>query len=130
MTRAPALLCLVLGGLAAASEAAAGEDLAARGRRLAEMHCARCHVIDADHPHGGISSTPSFPLIVTALPDWRERFATFPARRPHPAFMRFEGETRPPDFPASVAEVILTQEDIDAIVAFAEAIAAQDNGEH
>ncbi|WP_354504016.1 c-type cytochrome [Limibacillus sp. MBR-115] len=62
----------------------------ARGRALAEQHCARCHVIGDFNKYGGLGSTPSFPRLVK-LPDWRDRFETFFARRPHPVFVRMPG---------------------------------------
>lgn len=72
----------------------------------------------------GISSTPSFMILIKALDDWRERFATFHARLPHPAHVRFEGDgPRPIDLPATTKEVILKIEDVEAIVAYAEALA-------
>ena len=46
---------------------AAGAD-AANGKALAEKHCARCHVVGAFNPHGGIgfrhstSAAPIWPL--------------------------------------------------------------------
>ncbi len=30
------------------------------GRKIAETHCARCHVVGDFNPMGGIGSTPSF----------------------------------------------------------------------
>ena len=72
----------------------------------------------------GISSTPSFMIMVAALEDWRERFATFHVRLPHPAHLRFEGDdARPQDHPATISEVILRIDDLDAILAYADSLA-------
>ncbi len=84
-------LFLVIVCLAALqNEAVAYGGDGARGRALAEQHCARCHVIGDFNKYGGLGSTPSFPRLVK-LPDWRERFETFFARRPHPVFVRMPG---------------------------------------
>ncbi|NRG18464.1 hypothetical protein HPQ64_12260 [Rhizobiales bacterium] len=108
-----------------ASERAFAQDrLAEKGRQISQAHCSRCHVVDPDNRMVGISSTPSFMILIKALDDWRERFATFHARLPHPAHVRFEGDApRPIDLPATTEEVILKIEDIEAIVAYAEALA-------
>jgi len=102
-----------------------GEALVQRGKALSQLHCARCHVVTPENRMTGISSTPSFMIMVSALEDWHDRFATFLARRPHPAHLRFENEPpRPQDSPATLAEVILTQDDLEAILAYAERLAA------
>jgi mono/diheme cytochrome c family protein len=101
------------------AQPAAAQSLVETGRRIAEMHCSRCHVVDPEKPFAGISSTPSFQLLVTALPDWKERFETFYARRPHPSVMRFEGSDPLTDNPPTTQPVYLKVADIDAIVAFA-----------
>ena len=104
--------------------AAAQDGLLRRGAEIADRHCGRCHVVDTRNRMRGISSTPSFPLLVRALPDWRERFRTFFARRPHPAVIRIEGIAPPTDDPPTTVPVELTLDDVDAIVAYAEALAA------
>ena len=40
---------------------------------------------------GGIGSTPSFQLLANSFPDYKDRFETFNARRPHPVFVIIEG---------------------------------------
>ena len=112
------LLCLL------AASAQAQDRLRQRGAEIADRHCGRCHVVDTTNRMRGISSTPSFPLLVRALPDWRERFRTFFARRPHPAVIRVEGVAPPTNDPPATVPVELTPEDVDAIVAYAEALAA------
>jgi mono/diheme cytochrome c family protein len=109
----------IVGALATVAESQDATDLIEKGRQLAEEHCIRCHVVKEDNPFSGIGSTPSFRLLVTALPDWLERFETFHARRPHPAIVRFEGIAPPTDNPPANRTVDLRIEDIDAIVAFA-----------
>ncbi len=105
-----------------ATPAHAAEDLADRGKELSEIHCSRCHVVSPDNRMAGISSTPSFMILIKALDDWHDRFATFHARLPHPAHIRFEGDApRPENLPATMEnEVILKIEDVDAILAYAQ----------
>lgn len=90
-----------------------------KGRTLALQHCTRCHVVDEANPFSGIASTPSFKLLVTAFDDWKERFETFHARRPHPAVVRFDGVPPPNDNLPTTRTVDLKLEDVEAIVAFA-----------
>ncbi|MEL7543855.1 MAG: c-type cytochrome [Pseudomonadota bacterium] len=98
----------------------------ARGKDLSQTHCARCHVVGDFNPSGGISSTPSFQLLAKRRPDYRDRFLTFYARRPHPAFVIVEGiERLMPELPVNAEPVKLSLEDVDAIVAFAETLKPQ-----
>ncbi|GAB4225145.1 MAG: hypothetical protein Kow0032_00260 [Methyloligellaceae bacterium] len=107
------------------SSATAREPDAKRGQKLAEQHCSRCHVVGNFNPTGGISSTPSFQLLVRRRPDFVERFETFYARRPHPAFVSVKGVGRPLEYlPTNAAPVELTLEDVKDIVAFAKALKA------
>jgi len=94
------------------------ETLVEKGRAISRLHCSRCHVIDGKKPFGGISSTPSFTLIIKALADWEDRFATFHARRPHPAIVRFKGEPIDPEYPPSSVPIEIDPDDIEAILAF------------
>ena len=82
---------LVAVPLSGAPAVSANDDLVKAGQKLAEDHCTRCHIVSDINPWGGISSTPSFQLMVNALEDWEDRFETFHVRRPHPAVIRFEG---------------------------------------
>ncbi|MGI9383629.1 MAG: hypothetical protein ACR2PO_10775, partial [Methyloligellaceae bacterium] len=43
-----------------------------KGRKVAEAHCSRCHVVGDFNPNGGISSTPSFQLLVKRRPDYKD----------------------------------------------------------
>jgi hypothetical protein len=94
------------------------------GRKLAQTHCSRCHVIGDFNRFGGIGSTPSFQLIVNSLPDWQERFETFHVRRPHLSFVRVSGFDYPDPtvFPPNASPVEIRLEDIGAIRAFAQTL--------
>ena len=70
--------------LLAAGEAPAAGD-AEEGREVAQTWCARCHVVGAARPYGGIDSTPAFFLMSEKLDDYRQRVLTLKARRPHKA---------------------------------------------
>lgn len=96
------------------------------GLQLARQHCARCHVVGDSNKFGGIGSTPSFRLLVTAFEDWRTRFETFYARRPHPAFVSIEGRGRlREDLPPNAHPVTLPSTAIDDLVALAQDIKAK-----
>lgn len=119
-------LALALAAMHCTPAAAFDETLAARGAALSKLHCARCHVVTPANRMTGISSTPSFMILVKALDDWRDRFETFHARLPHPAHLRFShDEPRPQDQPSTIAEVILEIDDLEAIVAYAEKLKAE-----
>jgi cytochrome c len=90
MMAAGAFLSLVL-VLGAGAALAAGDVEA--GRKVAETWCARCHVVGAARPHGGIDSTPTFFLMSEKLDDYRPRVQTFKQRRPHKA-LDFEEVSR------------------------------------
>ena len=93
------------------------------GREIAQHHCTRCHVVGDYNPNGGISSTPSFQLLVKRRPDYKERFATFFARRPHPAFLSIKGVGRiRPDLPPNAQPVELTYQDVRDVSAFIETL--------
>lgn len=81
-------------------------------------HCSRCHVIPDHNAFGGIGSTPSFQLLAD-LDDGLERFDTFFARRPHPSIVRIAGVDPPTAQGTSMAPVLLKQDDIDDLVAYA-----------
>ena len=101
----------------------ASEGDATRGRQIAQAHCSRCHRLSQADKLGGIDSTPSFPLLVARRPDWRERFATFFERRPHPAWVRIDGVSRlPDDLPATAAPIELEAQAVADIVAYAETL--------
>jgi len=111
--------------LAGPISGAGAQSLADRGEKLARTHCSRCHVVADGNGFSGIGSTPSFRLLVNALSDWRERFETFHARRPHPAVVRFEGVAPLSDDPPTTRTVDLKLDDIPALVAYAASLKAQ-----
>ena len=90
-----------------------------RGRSLAAEHCTRCHVVGDINPYGGIESTPSF-IGMKYLADWERRFEEFYILPPHPALVRIADVTadRDESRPVFVQEIVLTLEDVDAILAF------------
>jgi mono/diheme cytochrome c family protein len=95
--------------------------LVTEGRSISLQHCARCHVIDPANGLGGIGSTPSFKLLMT-LPDGEHRFVTFFDRRPHGVFIRMEGVEPLTTLPPNAAEIRLTADDLDAILAFVQTL--------
>ena len=92
------------------------------GHDLSQQHCSRCHVVDTKNLFAGISSTPSFPLLVNELGDWEERFLSFHTRLPHPSFIRFKGEEIDPNKSVVIAPFELQYSDIDALVSYAKTL--------
>lgn len=76
-------------------------------------------MVEADNRFSGISSTPSFMMMVDHLDDWQDRFATFYARLPHPSVIFIEGIDPPTDQPPSVVPIELSLDDVEAILAYA-----------
>jgi mono/diheme cytochrome c family protein len=103
-----------------ATPAAVAGD-ADKGRAIAEQHCSRCHVVAAHNPMGGANNTASFQMIIK-MDDGLERFQPFYARRPHPVFLRIPGVARWSNAPANAAEITITLEQVDDIVAFAKTL--------
>lgn len=89
-----------------------------QGKAVAEAHCSRCHVVGKHNLMGGISSTPSFSILVNGLSDWHERFSSFYSRLPHPSVIRMEGEEPPANHLPTTHPIYLKIEQIDAIIAF------------
>ncbi|GBE44384.1 hypothetical protein BMS3Bbin10_02476 [bacterium BMS3Bbin10] len=117
-----ALAHVLLAAGAAVAVAAENGDIK-KGRMIAEKTCTRCHVVGSFNPDGGISSTPSFQLLVKRRPDYKERFRTFFNRRPHPAFLSIKGIGRiRPDLPPNAQPVELTQKDVLDVTAFVETL--------
>lgn len=90
------------------------------GHELVRKHCVRCHIVDESNRFTGISSTPSFKTLITALPDWLHRFETFYARNPHPSIIRIEGIAPPTAQASANRPVYLSQSDVEAILAYIE----------
>ncbi len=115
--------------------AALDEDIAVdgdteKGAELSMTLCGRCHVIGPQNRMNGLGSTPSF-AVLRAMPDWSERFQSFFALNPHPAFTQVEDITPPfaIDRPSPIHPVEMTVEDLEAILAFVTAMKAADLGE-
>ncbi len=83
-----------------------------RGREVAATHCTRCHVVGDINPYGGIESTPSF-IGMKRLADWERRYAEF-----------YILPERDEERPAFVTEIVLTLDDVDAILAFVKTLPA------
>ncbi len=91
------------------------------GRKLAQKHCAVCHVIGDYNKFGGIGSTPSFQLLAS-LRDGVERFQSFFARRPHPSFIFLPDQKPPTNLPLNAPPVRLNHSEVDAIVSYAKTL--------
>ena len=120
-TGSAAVVCAFL----AAAEPALADGDVERGRAVAEQQCSRCHVIGDFNRMGGIGSTPSFQLLVNALEDYEDRFRSFFARRPHPAFVTVKGYPRPNALPANAAPIEITDEKVEDVLAFAKTLRKQ-----
>ncbi len=114
---------------AAAAAPTALEGDAVAGEKLALLHCGRCHVVGPKNRFGGIGSTPSFAALRT-IPGWEDRFLAFWSENPHPAFTQVEGVTEPfdPARPPHIAPVLVTEEDVEAIAAYAATLKPKDLG--
>lgn len=109
--------------------AAVFEGDAALGETLSLKVCGRCHVVSERNRMKGMGSTPSFALMRT-FEDWETRFATFHELKPHPAFTQIEGisEAFDPSRPPPIVPVMMTLEDLDAILAYVAGIEPADLG--
>ncbi len=113
----PAVTVLFAMLMAVAGFPARAADDPLNGERLAQTHCARCHVIGSFNRLGGIDSTPSFATLLT-LPDADNRFETFFARRPHPVFVRIPDNPRPSKLPPNAAAVPLSLQELSDLLAY------------
>ncbi|WP_170363659.1 c-type cytochrome [Ruegeria arenilitoris] len=113
----------------AAPESDTIEGDALLGEKLSLTHCGRCHVIGPQNRMNGLGSTPSF-AVLRAMPDWSNRFQAFFALNPHPSFTQIEGITAPfdPERPPPIHPLMLTQDELDAILAYVSVIRAADLG--
>lgn len=117
------LVFLAVIALISARPTAVTADDLENGRKLAQLHCARCHVIGEFNKYGGIGSTPSFQLLVKRRPDYKARFQTFFERPPHPAFVTIKGfGRRMAHLPVNAAPVTLPLKAVSDILAFAETL--------
>lgn len=119
------ILAILVAGLSCflvTAEKALSQGDVDKGRTVSQKHCTRCHVVGDFNRMGGIGSTPSFQIMVNAMKDYRDRFETFYARRPHGAVITIKGIERPNDLPENAAPITLASEDIDHILAFIETL--------
>ena len=100
-------------------EEAVFEGDAMQGAELALTQCGRCHVVSPANRMNALGSTPSFALLRT-FSDWESRFSAFFALKPHPAFTQVEDITEPFDKtrPPPISPLLMTLDDLDAIMAF------------
>ncbi len=120
-------LSIVLLSVDALPVSAQEDGNAVNGREIAALHCTRCHVVGDINPNGGISSTPSFQMLVKRRPDYKDRFQTFHARRPHPAFLSIKGVGRlRPDLPPNAEPVEMTEEEVQDVLAYVETLKPTD----
>lgn len=103
-------------------EAILEEGTIEKGKTISLNHCTRCHVVGSFNPNGGISSTPSFQLLVNALKDFEKRFDTFYLRPPHPAVIAIKGRKKQDDLPYNAAPITITLKDVKHIAAFAKTL--------
>ena len=102
---------------------AAGD--AGRGLKLAQTHCARCHVLPGED-NMGIGMSPSFKAMVSLdIKDWRKRFTTFYDRRPHPNFTRIRELPQVQQTVPVIVPFELTLKDLDDLMAFVDTLAAK-----
>jgi len=115
--------------VAAAPRAVVYDGDADLGETLSMSHCGRCHVVSEANRLNGLGSTPSFGVL-RAMPDWAARFEGFFALNPHGAFTQIDGLTQPfpMDRPPPIAPMVMTRDDLDAILAFVAGIAPADLG--
>ncbi len=113
----------------AQAEAVVFEGDAIRGKALSRSHCGRCHVVIDEERMNAIGSSPSF-FVLRGLPDWDTRFQVFYVLNPHPSFTQIEGLTEPfpPELPSPMVPIEMSQEDLDAILAYAAALKPADLG--
>jgi hypothetical protein len=102
---------------------------AAEGEKLAVLHCGRCHRVNDATRLSSIGSTPSF-AVMRSFSDWQMRFEAFFALNPHPSFTIVEGVTEPFDItrPPPIVPLVLTLDDLEAILAFVSRIEPADLG--
>lgn len=109
-------------GIGESEPAWSNDKLSELGKGLSKTHCARCHVVDSGDLFSGISSTPSFSLLVNGLEDWEDRFLSFHTRLPHQSVVRFKGDAVDPNESFSTVPMVLEHTDIDAIAAYAKTL--------
>lgn len=105
--------------------AQAQEPSVERGEKLANFHCARCHVIPG-RSNMGIGSTPSFKIMVKSeAADWRDKFEAFYSLAPHPAFVTIKELRTERSGPAIAAPIYLSFREIDDLMAYVDKLATE-----
>jgi hypothetical protein len=123
--RSIAVLVLGLAAMAALGVCSALAASAEAGEALARTHCARCHVLPGEG-NMGLGSTPSFRIMVTSpIADWRERFESFYALRPHPNFVRIRELPWTVESLPVAAPFTLSLADIADLMAYVDRLAAE-----
>ncbi len=103
----------------------AQEPSVERGEKLANFHCARCHVIPG-RSNMGIGSTPSFKIMVKSeAGDWRDKFEAFYSLAPHPAFVTIKELRTERSGPAIAAPILLSFREIDDLMAYVDKLATE-----
>ncbi|WP_299922009.1 hypothetical protein [uncultured Pelagimonas sp.] len=99
------------------------------GLTASKTKCARCHAVDESTRLTTIGSTPSF-FVLRSLSDWQERFATFYDLNPHPSFTQVADLTDPfpEDRPPPIVPVLMTIDEVSAILAYVSGLQAADLG--
>ncbi|WP_108836116.1 hypothetical protein [Tateyamaria sp. Alg231-49] len=99
------------------------------GKEVSYVKCSRCHVTERGRGIFGIGSTPSF-AVMRGFEDWEARFAAFFVLNPHEAFTQIEGVTEPfpLDRPSPISPIVMTLDDLDAILAYVAIVEPADLG--
>jgi len=99
------------------------------GQALALARCGRCHVVNETNRMNGMGQAPSF-AVMRGITDWRNRFATFYVLNPHPSFTQVAGITPPfpANLPPAIVPIEVTQDELEAILAYVATIAPADLG--
>ena len=104
---------------------AKAEEAAERGKQLARLQCARCHVLPGLR-NMGIGSTPSFKIMVQSkATDWRDKFEAFFSLAPRPAFVTIKELRTERSGPSIVAPIIISLHDLDDLMAFVDELARE-----
>ena len=118
-------LVILLGTTLMGGPAYAQAPSAEQGEKIANLHCARCHVIPGRN-NMGIGSTPSFKTMVTSKSAaWRDKFEAFFSLAPHPAFVTIKEMRTERSGPAIAAPIILSLREIDDLMAYVDALATE-----
>ena len=121
------LICgLVLAAIPQTMSAAQAEEgVAEKGKELARLQCARCHVLPGLR-NMGIGSTPSFKIMVQSkAEDWRDKFEAFYSLPPHPAFVTIKELRTERSGPSIIAPIIIGLRDLDDLMAFVDELAKE-----